>query len=209
MANTTDMGPISGVILAGGKSKRLAGRNKALLSVGEESNLARLVELFGTIFEETILVTNDPTAYVAYDLQIATDLLPVRSSLTGIHAGLFYAANPHVFVAACDLPFLKKRVVTKILSYRSTGAWAVMPETEGGLEPTCALYASKSLPMIERQIDHRDFKIRHVFDDKALFVIPKSVLKKIDPELISFFNINTPQDLETAQRWHTGTHSAR
>ena len=104
MANTTDMGPISGVILAGGRSRRLAGRNKALLSVGAETNLARLIELFQTLFDETILVTNDPTAYVAYDLQIATDLLPVRSSLTGIHAGLFYAANPHVFVAACDLP---------------------------------------------------------------------------------------------------------
>ena len=205
MANTTDMGSISGVILAGGRSKRLDGRNKALLSVGTETNLERLIELFRTIFAETILVTNDPAAYVAYDLQIATDLLPVRSSLTGIHAGLFYAANPYVFVAACDLPFLKKRVVEKIMSYRATGAWAIMPETKGGLEPTCALYATKSLPLIEHQLKRRDFKIRHVFENKLLFTIPKSVLQKIDSELISFFNINTPEDLETAQRWHMAT----
>lgn len=194
------MEAVSGIILAGGQSKRLGGRNKALISVGGKTNLDRLVDLFQSMFAETILVTNDPVSYSERHLHIATDIFPLRSSLTGIHAGIFYADNPHVFVAACDLPFLKKAVVKKIISYRSTGAWAIIPETEGGLEPTCALYATKSLPLIETHLKRRSCRILPVFDKKRLFTIPKSVLLKIDPELISFSNINTPKDLAAAQK---------
>jgi len=97
------------VILAGGLNTRFSGTNKAFLRIRGKRILDHIYDLCKELFEEIILVTNDPLQYLEWDLVIATDIFPVRSSLTGIHAGLFCATNPYAFFIACDAPFLKKR----------------------------------------------------------------------------------------------------
>ena len=82
--------PYTGVILSGCLSTRFNGRNKAFLRVGGRRVLDRLYAIFSELFNEIILVTNDPMQFVEWDLTIVTDIFPVRSSLTGIHTGLFY-----------------------------------------------------------------------------------------------------------------------
>jgi molybdopterin-guanine dinucleotide biosynthesis protein A len=93
----------------------MGGQNKAFLSVGDRSILDRLAWTFEGLFKEVVLVTNAPLEYLSWDLMIVTDLFPLRSSLTGIHAGLFHASAPHVFVTACDTPFLRKELITTLL----------------------------------------------------------------------------------------------
>ncbi len=80
--------PCSGVILAGGRNSRFGGREKAFLPVGGKLLFERIYEVCRPLFDELILVTNNPAAYLRWDLHIVTDLFAVRSSLTGIHAGL-------------------------------------------------------------------------------------------------------------------------
>lgn len=75
--------------MAGGLNSRYSGRNKAFIPVWGKRILDRLYEVFQEVFEEIILVTNDPLKYLEWDLTIVTDIFPYRSSLTGIHAGLF------------------------------------------------------------------------------------------------------------------------
>ena len=98
----------TGVILSGGLNKRFQGKNKAFINVGEHRIIDNIYEVFKSVFDEIILVTNSPMDYLDWDIHVVTDLYPVRSSLTGIHSGLFYAGNPFIFAAACDTPFLKK-----------------------------------------------------------------------------------------------------
>jgi molybdopterin-guanine dinucleotide biosynthesis protein A len=117
--------PCSGVILSGGLNTRMGGQNKAFRSVGDRSILDRLARTFEGLFEQVVLVTNAPLEYLSWVLMIVTDLFPLRSSLTGIHAGLFHASAPHVFVTACDTPFLKKELITTLLDE---------------LEPKCHLF---------------------------------------------------------------------
>lgn len=192
--------PCTGVILAGGMNTRFSGQEKAFLSVGGKRIIDRLYSIFNALFEDIILVTNDPYKYLEWDINIVTDLYPVRSSLTGIHAGLFYTSNPFAFFAACDIPFLKKELVETLINNIEQGIDVVVPETKAGFEPLCAVYSKECLKQVEQQIIQNKLAIRHLFKKRRVKKIPEKVLREKDPDLISFFNINTPQDQEKAEK---------
>ncbi len=192
--------PCTGVILAGGMNTRFSGQRKAFLSVGGKRIMDHLYGIFNALFEDIILVTNDPHKYLEWDMDIVTDLFPVRSSITGIHAGLFYALNPFAFFAACDTPFLKKGLVELIISGIEQGIDVVVPETQAGFEPLCAVYSKNCLQPIEQQIIQNELTIRQLFKKRRVKTIPEKILRGKDPDLISFFNINTPQDQEKAEK---------
>lgn len=192
--------PCTGVILSGGLSTRFNGRNKALIDVDGNCTLDRLYAVFSELFDEIILVTNDPLNFTGWDLMIVTDIFPVRSSLTGIHTGLFYMKNPFAFFAACDTPFLKKELVTTLLDEIEPNQDIIMPETSAGMEPLCAIYSKRCLNTAANHIRQEKFKIQLALQSHRLKKVPESLLRAVDPELTSFFNINTPEDLEKAQK---------
>jgi len=194
----------TGVILAGGQSKRFSGRNKALLLVGGEPILDRIYRLFDELFEEVILVTNDPLAYLPWDVTIVTDLYDTRSSLTGIHAGLFYARMPYAFFSACDTPFLQKNLVCHILDAIEPRLDVIVPQTTAGLEPLCAVYSKRCLASIAHNLDIKQFKILEFYRKVRTKRIGEHALRRWDPELTSFFNVNSPRDLPEAER--IGSH---
>ena len=149
----------TGVILSGGLNTRFNGQNKALIRVGQKRILDRLYDVFSDLFDEIILVTNRPMQFVEWDLTIVTDLFPVRSSLTGIHAGLFYMKNPFAFFSGCDTPFLKKDLIEVLLENIDKNKDIIMPETSAGMEPLCAIYSKRCLNAAEHHIKQNKFKI--------------------------------------------------
>jgi molybdopterin-guanine dinucleotide biosynthesis protein A len=185
----------SGVILAGGLSKRLNGRDKAMIAIHGKPILDHIVAVYSDIFSEIILVTNTPQAYLSWNMLTVTDLLTTRSSLTGIHAGLFYASRPYVFVSACDAPFIKPELVQLLISQARPGTDAVIPETANGLEPLCAVYSKSCMKTIESHIQQEKLKIQRVFQESRINRISEARVRKADPDLVSFVNINTPEDL--------------
>ena len=189
----------TGVILAGGLSSRFLGKNKAFLRIGDQRIIDRMYSVFRNFFEEIILVTNDPLQYLEWDFKIVTDIFPTRSSLTGIHAGLYFSMTPYAFFAACDAPFLKGEIIEAIVNQKDPRFDVVIPETSKGLEPLCAVYSKKCLRPIERQLARQDFKIRRFFPKNRVKKISEQLLRQKDPVLLSFFNINTPLELATAE----------
>jgi molybdopterin-guanine dinucleotide biosynthesis protein A len=192
--------PCTGVILSGGLAKRFDGREKALLRIGQDRILDKIYSIFKELFDDIILVTNTPLQFTEWDLNIVTDLFDIRSSLTGIHAGLFYASNPYVFFSACDAPFLKKEIVETVLEGIDDNIDIVMPETSAGREPLCAAYSKRCLSMAEQHLDMQKLKIQLAFRKCRIKTISEKKLRERDPELLSFFNINTPEDLERARQ---------
>ena len=191
--------PCSGVILSGGLSTRFNGQNKAFIKVGGQRILDRLYAIFSELFDEIILVTNDPLQFVEWDLTIVSDIFPLRSSLTGIHTGLFYMKNPFAFFSACDTPFLRKDLVEILLENIDRNIDLIMPETAAGMEPLCAIYSKRCLNTAEHHIRQNKFKIQRALGNHRLKKIPETALRAKDPDLRSFFNINTPQDLTRAE----------
>ena len=176
-----------------------------MIRVGGKCILDRIYDVFSDFFEEIILVTNDPLQYLEWDLDIVTDLFPIRSSLTGIHAGLFYMTTQYAFFAACDIPFLKKELVETILGNMEPGVDIVIPETSLGFEPLCSVYSKQCFKPIEQQLVKKDLKIQQIFRKVRVKKIPENILRQNDPDLVSFSNINTPDDLTRAEDIATST----
>lgn len=191
--------PCTGVILSGGLANRYDGTEKALLRVGGKRILDRIYTIYRELFEEIILVSNHPEKFLEWDLLIVSDLFPIRSSLTGIHAGLFYSSNPYAFISACDTPFLKKEMVESVINRIEAQIDIVMPETSAGFEPLCAAYSKRCLEAAQNHLEREKLKITKTFRKSRIKTISEKVLRKIDPELRSFFNINTPEDLARAE----------
>jgi len=191
--------PCSGVILAGGQSTRFSGQNKVFISIGGKRILDHIYEVFNKLFAEIILVTNDPIQYLEWDLNIATDLFSIRSSLTGIHAGLFYSTNPYSFVIGCDTPFLKIEMAEAIVNSIELDVDIVLPETSEGIQPLYAVYSKQCLKHVERQLIRKELQIRRFFKKVRIKKLPENLLRENDPDLLSFFNINTPDNLAKAE----------
>jgi molybdopterin-guanine dinucleotide biosynthesis protein A len=191
--------PCSGIILAGGLNTRMGGKDKAFLSIGSQTIMDRLYNTFEGLFDEVLLVTNNPLQYLQWDLTIVMDLFPIRSALTGIHAGLFHTSAPHAFITACDTPFLKKEVIRALLEELEPKWDVVIPVTEEGNQPLCAIYSKRCIKPIERQLNTEDAKILRFFPKVKVKEILEAQLRPADPRLVSFFNINTPEDLSASE----------
>jgi molybdopterin-guanine dinucleotide biosynthesis protein A len=200
--------PCSGVILAGGLATRCGGENKALLPLGGVPLIDRLLDVYRQVFEDVIVVTNDPLAFVDRDAKIVTDIFTERSSLTGIHAGLFYAEHPFAFVSACDTPFLARGIVEAVLDRVRPEIDIVMPLTAAGAEPLCAAYSRRCLRQMENSIVHGRMKIRLALSGFRLEHVPEADLRAVDPELASFFNVNTLEDLSRAEQMLAAAHTS-
>ena len=206
---TTDSGPatinkrmnraITGIILAGGLNSRFDGEDKSQLKIGGQRILDRLSGIFREYFDDIIIVTNDPPRYLDLDVKIVTDLLPLRSSLTGLYTGLFYARHPYSFMTACDTPFLKREMIDIILKNIDPDTDIVMPQTSMGMEPLCAVYSKNCLKPAELHLKQDKLKIQLALSRCRMKKLPESVLREVDPELVSFFNVNCPEDLTRAQ----------
>jgi molybdopterin-guanine dinucleotide biosynthesis protein A len=190
----------TGIILAGGESRRFNGTKKSDLVVGNKRIIEHTMSLFNELFPSIILVTNNPKHYINWDVTITRDIVAQRSSLTGIHAGLFFTTTPYAFVSACDTPFLKKEIIQTIIENVEPDSDVVIPQTTAGLEPLCAAYAITCLPFVQRELDQNRFKIQGFFSKVTVKTVNEALLKKNDSRLLSFFNINTPEDLKTAAK---------
>lgn len=194
----------TGVILAGGENKRFAGMEKAFERVGEMAIFEHILGIFRELFDHILLVTNHPEKFMHWDITMAADLLDFRSSLTGLHTGLYYTATPYAFFTACDTPFLKKEMVQAVLKVVEPDLDIVVPQTRLGYEPLCAVYSRRCLKPVQAQLENAQLQIQRLFKSMCTRKIPETVLREIDPDLVSFFNVNTPEDLEKAERYTKG-----
>ncbi len=188
---------ITGIILAGGKNLRM-GKNKAFLEIKGQRIIDRTKQLFVDLFDEVFLVANSPLDYLDLNLRVVSDLFPGGGALGGIYSGLFHASHSHAFVAACDMPFLNKALISH-LSTLSSGYDIVIPKMEDGWQPLHAVYSPKCLPFMENLLRKNNLKIIDFFHKVNKREVTTEEILPFDPQLVSFLNINTPEDLARAE----------
>jgi FdhD protein len=186
---------ITGVILAGGESRRM-GSDKSLLPLHGARFIDHAYRRLTELFAEVLIVTNSPDLYLDLPCRKVADLYPAQGSLAGIHSGLRQAASERIFVVACDMPFLVPATIAHLC--RLAGDWdVVMPRGEQGPEPLHALYHKNCLPAMEKLLAAGGRKIVSFFHEVAVREVNGAELAAIDPEGISFRNINTAQEYFT------------
>lgn len=185
----------SAIILSGGLNTRMQGLNKGFLCLQGQSFLQRLLDVLQPLFPEIILVTRQPELYQSLGVRVVTDIFQVRSALTGIHAGLLHASCKQAFVTACDTPLLQSDLIRTLLKNWDQGCQALVPRKGHFYEPLCAVYSRQCLPWIEELLQNARIKTSNLYSLVRVKEIPEHILSAADPELLSFFNINSKQDL--------------
>jgi molybdopterin-guanine dinucleotide biosynthesis protein A len=121
------------------------------------------------------------------------DEFPGQGSLAGIHAGLKQSKTEQVFVVACDMPYLNSELIRRMIS-KAPGSDVVIPESDGGFEPLHAVYSKNCLPAMEEALKNGTRKIVDCFDWSKVSVLSRDETAAVDPEFLSFRNINTPEE---------------
>ncbi len=194
--------PVTGVILAGGKSRRM-GENKALLQLGGDTLISHVIRRMRLVTDELLLITNSPSEYSYLDLPMREDIIPNTGALGGIYTGLSYASHDAVLCVACDSPFLEPKLLAYLVSVL-TEYDAVMPYTTSPdatqimLQTLCAVYAKCCLPIIERMLQESELRVHALQEWAHIKRISPEIWQRLDPNGISFFNINTPEDFDRA-----------
>ena len=191
---------VSGIVLAGGMSRRL-GRTKAIETVGGERLIQRVLQRLSEVAGETLVVVADPGQAAVFDLpdevRAVVDVYPGGGSLGGIFSGLGSISHDWGIVAACDMPFVNIDLVRHMLSLRDD-ADAVVPMLDGRPEVTHAVYSRSCLGPMERSLKAGDLRIVSFFDDVRVRYVSQDEVDTFDPEHLSFFNVNTQDDLDRA-----------
>jgi len=193
---------VTGILLAGGKSRRM-GEDKRFLHVGDRTLFERSLTVLRSIFQNVLIVIAQDSPTLEAEVPVIRDLVPNCGNLGGLYTGLQQASTEHVFVVACDMPFLTPEAVRYLIRLKNN-ADIVMAQRDNGLEPMHALYGRRCLPVLEEMVRTRHLKIQDIVEHSSLNVrlIKEAELSRIDPEGRSFLNVNTPSDLEAARRLH-------
>jgi len=189
---------VTGVIQAGGRSTRMGGEPKALMTLGGRRIVERVVAAIAREVDDLLVVTNTPDLYAFLGLPMVSDALPDHGSLGGIYTGLLRASGDAAFTVACDMPFLRADVARLVIA-RAAEADVVIPRVGDQLETLHACYARACLPAMEARLRAGRLKITGFFDDVRVLEIDEAAIRALaDPELV-FMNVNTPDELARAR----------
>jgi len=188
---------MTGIILSGGENRRMA-REKAFLKIGGIPLIERILSVFKGLFEEIIIVTDKPELYVSYDVILVGDLMKKKGPMAGIYSGLLNSRNNYSFVVACDMPYLKRSLISFMMGFADFNNEIVAPRVKGVVEPLHTIYSKSCLTVIGKHLSNDNRRLRDLFEECKVRYIEEEEIAHIDPEMKSFININTPEEFNKA-----------
>jgi len=184
----------TGVLVAGGQSRRMGGLPKGLVRRDGETLARRSLALFRDLFGELLVVASDPAPWAGLSVRVIPDAIAGKGAPGGLHAALAAARTGWIFAAACDMPFLSAEAIG-FLAARRGAAPAVLVEWERGLEGLHAFWSRAALPTVERMLREGDPSIRAIAAAVGARVVTAEEWRRVDPGGRSFENVNSPEDL--------------
>lgn len=191
--------PLTGLVLAGGRSRRM-GHDKAALPwpPGHSTTLLQYtVDQLWLVCREVIVVGRSKTEVPG--VRTVVDALPGRGSLGGLYSGLMAASTEYCLAVACDLPFLNPSLL-RFMASLAGDEDALVPLAGGRAQPLHAIYRKSCLPPLRACLARNELRMGAFLKEVNVRFLEEDDCRKHDPELLSFWNLNSPEDLVEAQR---------
>lgn len=182
------------IILAGGDAQRM-GRDKVSLILDGKTLLQTISATMQQVFPQVIVSVRQPRTGI--DLPQVCDGQTDGGPLAGLSAGLSHIATPWAFAVACDMPFVVPGLVELLAGYRSRHQ-AVVPVVQGHPQPLAAFYATGCLAQLQASLAARQNSLRGVLQQLDVRYVDEAEMLQADPQLRSFFDLDTPQDVAVA-----------
>jgi molybdopterin-guanine dinucleotide biosynthesis protein A len=195
---------VSAAILAGGRAERLGGADKAALMIGGSRIIDRQLAVLTAMAGEVLIVANDPHRYAAFQIPVIPDVVPGAGALGGVYTALQAAHGDLVVVLACDLPFVTRELLDRLIAEMMPDDDVVMPRSERGLEPLCAVYRTRAAPVLRARIDRGALQMSALTRELRVHELGPEAVAAYDLEGRLFVNVNTPHDYVRARTWVEG-----
>ena len=183
----------SGAILAGGQATRFGGRDKSALLVEGRAILDLQIAALAPAVDDVVIVGGARAT--------VHDIVPGCGPLGGLYTALTAARGDALLLVACDMPYLSTPFLAYLLSL-AAGVDIVVPQTERGYHPLCAVYTRACLEPAAARLADRRLTMRELVDSMRTRVVPIDEIRQFgDPDRL-LANVNTPADfagLETLQ----------
>ncbi|MDD4334633.1 MAG: molybdenum cofactor guanylyltransferase [Desulfotomaculaceae bacterium] len=188
---------VAGVILAGGKSRRM-GMDKAFLTVGRDAMIERAAAELGKVFTEILISGGDEETGARLGLKVVPDLIKGWGPLSGIHASLLAAQSRKCLLVPCDMPFLSAGLAS-IMVGLSDGYDVTVPQHGDYLQPLFAVYDKNCIAAVEEALRDGRHKVVDFYPRVRVKYVSEMILRAAADIDTVFFNVNTPLDLEKAR----------
>ena len=184
------------VILIGGKSSRM-GRPKALLPFGNEPLIDHLVRRLEQKFKRVVVVAAPDQELPPLAATVVRDEVAYQGPVGGIYYGLKATSGTGAFVTSCDAPFLNLPLISFLTSQISNHD-VVVPYWQDRFQPLHAVYRRSVVPLLEEQLERGELRPIFLYDKVRTRRVGEEEIRRFDPEGLSFFNMNAPDDYTQA-----------
>jgi molybdopterin-guanine dinucleotide biosynthesis protein A len=192
----------SAVILAGGRGKRMGYTEKSMMVINGQPLITYVIKSLENVVDEIIISVRDKTQSELLEpilpgYKYAYDEFENTGPLAGILSGLTRCRNELCFIAACDMPFINEDIVKMLFRMSESHDAAILRWEDGFLEPLHAVYRCETMIRETRKaIESGESIILAPIFRMNVNYIDIETIRKIDPNLRTFININTPEDME-------------
>lgn len=184
-------------VQAGGASSRM-GQDKALIPLAGQPVIQHVLESVQSLADRIIITTNKPDDYRFLELPLFQDQNPVAGALEGLRTALQASQAQRTLVVACDMPFLQRGLL-EYLFQQAAQADVTIPRWNDRLQPLCAVYSQNCLQAVEASLAAGDKRMISFHDQVNVRVLDADEVARFDSQGLSFFNLNTPEDVATAE----------
>ena len=172
------------------------GQDKAILLLGDQTLLQSVYKILQPLFTDIVISVRQTRAGIDWP-QVCDNHLH-NGPLAGLTAGLENSAMPWIFAVACDMPFITPTVIN-FLSQQREACQAVVPIVNGYPQPLAAFYAKECLSKVHACLNGSGkHSLRALLDTLQVCYVEETELQQVDPQLLSFFDLDTPQEVMQA-----------
>jgi molybdopterin-guanine dinucleotide biosynthesis protein A len=189
-------GPLAAAILTGGRASRMGGQRKSLLTVGGSPIIERQLAVLRQVAEPIFQVTS-PNRTPDIGLAVVIDEFPERGALGGIYTAIVRSPHERTLVVACDMPFLDERFLAYMAALEAD---LVIPRSNRGYEPLCAIYSRACAAPIRERIIRGELEASRLPDGVKVAEVSAETVAAYDPDGLLLVNVNTPHDYERAKQ---------
>jgi molybdopterin-guanine dinucleotide biosynthesis protein A len=187
---------ITGIILAGGKSRRMT-MEKGLVSFNGKLLIQWSIDVFQDICTE-ILISSNSNCYDNLGFKVIADLVYDSGPMGGIYSCLVESKNQLNLVLSCDMPFVTVDIFNLLAEKTGDARISVPWHEDDHYEPLCGIYKKDSLQEMETFMKSKNFKLPDLFRQTTFKALR---ISEIHPPLPDhyFMNINNLKDLDKAK----------
>ncbi|MFK7695178.1 molybdenum cofactor guanylyltransferase [Paenibacillus sp. HJGM_3] len=189
----------AGVILAGGRNRRMGGQPKGLLELQGEAIIARQIRLMRTLCAEMIVVTNEPELYrseVPQNVNLVPDRNPGLGPLAGMEAAFACTSSDTIWIVGCDMPFVSPeaaRLMRSKLEEREE-LDAVIPCLQGKRHPLHGLYRKRVEKAVSPLLETQQLRLMGLFERIRWVELTDEVFVETGIGTRFATNVNTPEE---------------